>query len=71
MDCDVSLELAVLRFRDGWQVVGPAGGWRRFAYRVDAEEAALRLAEQAAQRGGSVRVLVQDDAGELRPLLAA
>lgn len=63
--------LAVLRRRDGWQVVGPNGGWRTFAFQVDAEEAALRLARQAARTAPGVQVLVQDQCGQLRPLDAA
>jgi hypothetical protein len=62
------LTLAVLRHRDGWRVFGPNGGWRTFAYRVDAEEAALRLASQAVGDTGPIHVLVQDPSGELRPL---
>ena len=65
------MTLAVLRHRDGWRVFGPNGGWRRFAYRVDAEEAALRLARQARKTAGPVRVLVQDPYGQLRLLDAA
>jgi len=64
--------LAVLRHGDGWRVYGPNGGWRRFAYKVDAEEAALRLARQAlAQADAQVEVLVQGPSGELRPLAVA
>ncbi|WP_454762158.1 Crp/Fnr family transcriptional regulator [Caulobacter segnis] len=33
-----TLELAVLRSPGGWRVVGPNGSWRKFDYRVDAEE---------------------------------
>ncbi len=65
------LTLAVLRHRDGWRVFGPNGGWRRFAYKVDAEEAALRLADQARRTAADVTVLIQDPWGELRPLEAA
>ncbi len=63
--------LAVLRQPGGWRVFGPNGGWRLFRYKVDAEEAAIRLAEQARSQGGDVRVLVQDACGELRLLDAA
>jgi len=70
-DTEAALTLAVLRHRDGWRVFGPNGGWRRFQYRVDAEEAALRLAEQARRNQAEVTVLVQDRWGELRPLEAA
>ncbi len=62
------VEIAVLRSSVGWQVVGPKGSWRSFAYRVDAEEAALRLAAQAKASGGTVNVLVQDSCGRLEAL---
>ncbi|MFN3511952.1 MAG: hypothetical protein ACK41C_02835 [Phenylobacterium sp.] len=62
------MTLAVLRHRDGWCVFGPNGRWRHFGYRVDAEEAALRLARQADASGGPVQVLVQEPWGELRPV---
>jgi hypothetical protein len=61
--------LAVLRHRDGWRVVGPNGGWRQFRYKVDAEEAALRLAGRAAT-ASDVQILVQEPWGELRPIAA-
>lgn len=61
-------ELVVLRSPGGWRVVGPNGSWRKFDYRVDAEEAALRLASQAETSGGSVKVLVQDCGGRLEIL---
>jgi len=71
MCSETILEFAVLRFRDGWQVVGPAGRGRSFSYRVDAEEAALRLAAQARKTASEVRVLVQDDGCQLHHLKAA
>jgi hypothetical protein len=60
----------VLRHHDGWRVFGPTGGWRRFDYKVDAEEAALRLAAQARRPALDVEVLVQNAAGELKLLIA-
>jgi hypothetical protein len=66
-----ALTLAVLRHGDGWRVFGPNGGWRRFDYKVDAEEAALRLARHASRDLGEVTVLVQNAWGELRPLWTA
>lgn len=65
------LTLAVLRHRDGWRVFGPNGSWRHFPYKVDAEEAALRLAKQGGLNAGGVQVLVQEPWGELRPIKAA
>jgi hypothetical protein len=66
-----AVTLAVLWHKDGWRVFGPNGTWRRFDYKIDAEEAALRLAYQARHRSGEVRVLVQDQWGELHYLDAA
>jgi hypothetical protein len=63
------LTLAVLRHGEGWRVFGPNGGWRKFKYKVDAEEAALRLARSAAA-GADVHILVQEPWGELRPMAA-
>lgn len=65
-----TLTLAVLRHGGGWKVFGPGGGWRGFNYRVDAEEAALRLAAQASSADSEVEVLVQEPWGQLRPLVA-
>ena len=69
MDAKRTLEYAVIRGRGGWQVIGPNGHWRSFPFRVDAEEAALKLASQTS--GGPARVLVQDPAGLLEELRAA
>jgi hypothetical protein len=62
------LVLAVLRHRDGWHVFGPNGRWRHYDYKVDAEEAALRIARQAGGEASEVSILVQEPWGELRPL---
>ena len=61
-------EWAVVRFSDGWHVV--SGQWRsgRFDYRVDAEEAALRLTATARKRGEPVRLLVQEANSQMRVL---
>jgi hypothetical protein len=66
-----TVTLAILRHRDGWRVFGPNGGWRCFNYKVDAEEAALHLADQLSGVEAKVQVLVQEPWGELRPLGAA
>ena len=63
--------LAVVRFRDGWRILAPNGRWGRFAYRVDAEEAAIRLARKARDTGRPVRIWVQDMCGQLDGLDAA
>ena len=63
--------LAVVRFAEGWRIVDRRHRWGRFDYRVDAEEAALRLAGRIGSQGGEVQVLVQEHNGELRPLKVA
>jgi hypothetical protein len=63
--------LAVLRFAEGWRIVDQRHRWGRFQYRVDAEEAALRLASRIKGEGREVQVLVQQGDGELRPLKVA
>jgi hypothetical protein len=58
--------IAVVRVKDSWRIVTSKGCWGRFLYRVDAEEAALRLADDARRDGGPApQVLVQHRAGEL------
>jgi hypothetical protein len=42
-----------------------------YKYKVDAEEAALRLAERLRAQGIKVEILVQDGFGRLDPLAAA
>lgn len=61
----------VVRLRDHWTIIanGKRGG--RFPFRVDAEEAALRLAEGATAQGQASEVLVQGVGGEMRPLKTA
>jgi hypothetical protein len=63
------LSLAVVRKADGWTIIVGGRLWGRFSYKVDAEEAALRLAKQIRQQtGGPVEVMVQERWGELTPL---
>lgn len=61
------MQLAIVRFSGGWRVL--ENGRRRtwHAYRVDAEEAALRLARSARTRGETVEVYIQWRDGQLRP----
>jgi hypothetical protein len=66
---DGVVSLAVVRKADGWTIIVSGRSWGRFAYKVDAEEAALRLANQMRQQGGGeVQVMVQERWGELTPL---
>jgi hypothetical protein len=60
-----------VRFPDGWRILAPEGRWGRFSYRVDAEEAALRLARRARADGREVSIWVQDICGRLEGLTAA
>jgi hypothetical protein len=62
------LMLAVIRAFEGWTMLSRHGSWGRFAHRVDAEEAALRLAARVRAEGGDVHIVVQSPAGELQPL---
>jgi hypothetical protein len=71
MSPSAPLCLAVLRFPDGWRILAAHGRWGRFDYRVDAEEAALRLARQARAEGREVSIWVQDICGRLEGLNAA
>ena len=65
------LDLAVVHFADGWRILAEHGRWGRFAYRVDAEEAAIRLARKARAQGREARIWVQDLCGHLHSLDAA
>lgn len=62
------ISLGVLRMGDGWTIVASGRRWGRFAYKIDAEEAAIRLARRIAAEGGRVEVVVQEQWGELIPL---
>jgi hypothetical protein len=57
--------VAVVRSAGDWKIISTAGTAGRFEHRVDAEEAALRLALRAQQRGSALSILVQSAAGEL------
>lgn len=65
---DAIQELVVIRFADGWRVIGAHGGDKLYKFRVDAEEAALRRAAQAERGGGQVQVLIEAADGRLQPL---
>ena len=65
------LSFVVIRSCDHWTIEAEGKPWGRFAYRVDAEEAALRLADRAAAGGASVRVLVRCLTGEVVALKVA
>ena len=56
---------SVVRQASGWTLIAPNRSRRAFPFKVDAEEAALRLAKAAAARGEVVAVLVQGDFGEM------
>jgi hypothetical protein len=61
----------VIRSSDHWTIEAQGKPWGRFAYRVDAEEAALRLADQARASGAPVQVLVRCITGEVFALKVA
>ena len=58
-------EVAVVRIGAEWRVVTRAQRSGPYAYRVDAEEAALQLCRKVRTNGGAARLLVQDPTGEL------
>ena len=58
----------VVRLADKWTITVQGKRWGQFLYRVDAEEAALRLAAQVSAEGGAAEVLVQEGAGEITRL---
>ncbi len=64
-------EIAVMYFPDGWRIVAGRHRWGHYAFRVDAEEPALKLAARAMRQGHEVAVLVQERHGEMRRLSAA
>ena len=61
----------VVRLQDHWTIIAGGKRWGRFAFCVDAEEAALRLAGRAATDGYACEVLVQGVGGEMRRLKVA
>jgi hypothetical protein len=66
-----TLCLTIVYGPEGWRIMASEEPWGRFAYRVDAEEAALRLARQAREQGRDVEIWVQDLSGRLEGLTAA
>ena len=60
------ISIAILRNKDGWRVISDGGAVGDYAYRVDAEEAALRFAAAAGGTGRPVEILLQQAGGELR-----
>lgn len=61
------ISLAILRNSGGWRVISDGGLVGDYAYRVDAEEAALRFAAASSGAGRAVEILLQQPGGELRP----
>ncbi|MFD3264386.1 hypothetical protein [Phenylobacterium ferrooxidans] len=59
------VSIAILRSPGGWRVISDGGSVRDYAYRVDAEEAALRFATAAGATGRPVEILLQQPGGEL------
>ncbi|MBX7248741.1 MAG: hypothetical protein K1X35_06750 [Caulobacteraceae bacterium] len=64
-------EFTIVHFPDGWRILVDGKRWGRFPYRVDAEEAALRLTEKVRAEGGQVRLLAQGLTGEIAQLRIA
>jgi hypothetical protein len=71
MSPSAPLRLLIVHFPDGWRILADEARWGRFEYRVDAEEAALRLARKARIEGRDVSIWVQDMSGRLEGLTAA
>lgn len=61
---------SVVRADDGWSVLTEGRAWGRFQFRIDAEEAALRLADRARAAGREAEVFVPGVLGEMVPLVA-
>jgi hypothetical protein len=64
------MELVVVRIAGSWSIMVDGRRRGRFDYEVDAVEGALRLAEELRAGDRTVRVLLQDRFGELRPVEA-
>ena len=64
-------EFTIVHFPDGWRILAGGKRWGRFPYRVDAEEAALRLVDKLRAEGGEARVLAQSPTGEIDQLRIA
>jgi hypothetical protein len=71
MPAPLPLRLLIVHFPDGWRILADEARWGRFEFRVDAEEAALRLARKAREAGRDVSIWVQDMSGRLEGLHAA
>jgi hypothetical protein len=63
--------ISVVRAGPYWRVIYDGQVRCRHSYRVDAEEAALRLARELGGRGQAADVLVQEPYGEMLPLALA
>lgn len=68
MSTAAPIALVIVHFPDGWRILARNERWGRFAYRVDAEEAALRLAGKLAAQGETVEIWVQTAVGRLEEL---
>jgi len=64
------LRMTVFYAPEGWRIDAGDRCWGRFQYRVDAEEAALRLAAEARAEGRDAEVLVKRLEGALMRLSA-
>lgn len=64
-------DLTIVHFPDGWRILADGRRWGRFPYRVDAEEAALRLRDKIRAEGGDARVLAQGLTGEIGQIRSA
>jgi len=63
------ITIAILRWEDGWRIVRGDRKVSAHDYKIDAEEAGLRLAKQAHAAGRDVELLVQDEqTSEVRPM---
>ena len=60
--------VSIVRAGPAWRIYCDGRVRGLYPFRVDAEEAALRLAREAGARGTPVEILVQESYGEMRPL---
>ena len=58
--------IAVVRSHGGWRVLRAKGSAGDYAFQVDAEDAALRVAKAAQPSGCRGEILVRQPGGELR-----
>jgi hypothetical protein len=65
------LRLTIVHSPEGWRILTRQHPWGQFAYRVDAEEAAIRLARKAREHGRDVEIWVRDLSGRIEGLNAA